>query len=58
MRSLAASCELDLVAHVYDLRTGRSILALEGHVKPVRDFKLLLLIPCFYNIDAFGLYLV
>ena len=34
--SLAASCGLDALARVWDLRTGKSILALEGHVKPVR----------------------
>ncbi|PWA96383.1 G-protein beta WD-40 repeat-containing protein [Artemisia annua] len=33
--SLAASCGLDALARVWDLRSGRSILALEGHVKPV-----------------------
>ncbi|KAK8508550.1 hypothetical protein V6N12_044467 [Hibiscus sabdariffa] len=33
--SLVASCGLDALARVWDLRTGRSILALEGHVKPV-----------------------
>ncbi|KAL4347230.1 hypothetical protein GQ457_17G020740 [Hibiscus cannabinus] len=33
--SLVASCGLDALACVCDLRTGRSILALEGHVKPV-----------------------
>ncbi|KAG0482085.1 hypothetical protein HPP92_010169 [Vanilla planifolia] len=33
--SLAASCGLDALIRVWDIRTGRSILALEGHVKPV-----------------------
>ncbi|KAM7272568.1 hypothetical protein ACFE04_027231 [Oxalis oulophora] len=31
--SLAASCGFDALARVWDLRTGRSIMALEGHVK-------------------------
>nr|GEX57613.1 alpha/beta hydrolase fold protein [Tanacetum cinerariifolium] len=34
-RSLAASCGLGVLARVSDLQSGRSILALEGHVKPV-----------------------
>nr|GEX85685.1 importin beta-like SAD2 [Tanacetum cinerariifolium] len=42
-RSLAASCGLGVLARVSDLQSGRSILALEGHVKPVAfhqmDFK-------------------
>uniref|UniRef100_A0A9I9DKM0 Uncharacterized protein n=1 Tax=Cucumis melo TaxID=3656 RepID=A0A9I9DKM0_CUCME len=33
--SLVSSCVLDALACVWDLRTGRSVLALEGHVKPV-----------------------
>ncbi|KAH6796329.1 hypothetical protein C2S51_037315 [Perilla frutescens var. frutescens] len=40
--SLAASCGLDALACVWDLRSGRSILALEVHVKLVwscKDFK-------------------
>ncbi|GJZ27045.1 alpha/beta hydrolase fold protein [Tanacetum coccineum] len=40
--SLAASCGLGALARVWDLPSGRSILALEGHVKLVRsstDFK-------------------
>ncbi|GJZ83781.1 U4/U6 small nuclear ribonucleoprotein PRP4-like protein [Tanacetum coccineum] len=35
MYGLASSCGLDALARVWDLRLGRSILALEGHVKPV-----------------------
>ncbi|GJT07315.1 reverse transcriptase domain-containing protein [Tanacetum coccineum] len=40
--SLAASCWLGALARMWDLPSGRSILALEGHVKLVRsstDFK-------------------
>ncbi|KAI3990720.1 hypothetical protein MKX01_023020 [Papaver californicum] len=48
--SLAASCGLDSLARVWDLRSGRSILSLEGHVKPVRcqltSYVLFYYFPC------------
>ncbi|GJW17462.1 hypothetical protein Tco_0024898 [Tanacetum coccineum] len=34
---LASSCGLDALARVWDLRLGRSILALEGHMKANRE---------------------
>ena len=37
--ALAASCGMDALARVWDLRTGKSILALEGHVKAVSKGK-------------------
>eukprot|EP00898_Chlorokybus_atmophyticus_P003963 jgi/Chlat1/4568/Chrsp29S00341 len=33
--ALAVSCGLDALGRVWDLRTGRSIVLLQGHVKPV-----------------------
>lgn len=33
--ALAASAGMDAVGRLWDLRTGRNILKLEGHVKPV-----------------------